>query len=109
MILALLGEYLGEYLGSCISGAEIEGLIKSATSFAFARQVSFDNLKQVIYPHSKEIRMNESRVSIPRLILIIMNNNITMPCPRVYSPQVSVDNLQVTRADFGQVRPIAIT
>merc|ERR1711977_164215 len=29
------------------SGAEIEGLIKSATSFAFARQVSFDNLKQV--------------------------------------------------------------
>ena len=32
------------------SGAEIEGLIKSATSFAFARQVSFDNLKQARGP-----------------------------------------------------------
>ena len=29
------------------SGAEIEGLVKSAASFAFARQVQVDNIKKV--------------------------------------------------------------
>ena len=29
------------------SGAEIEGLVKSAASFAFARQVQVDNIKKI--------------------------------------------------------------
>ncbi len=43
------------------SGAEIEGLVKSATSYAFARQVHVDNIKKVDAESLKVTRVDFER------------------------------------------------